>query len=296
MLFDPAPKDNCKLCNSEGYTISQKGEYAFATQCLCVPKCMMNEGTSARLRRGEIGLTCEQCQTFFPIIDETPLLVSDLPSWFQSQATMLLLRTDLPSSVYDVLLQMPSPLREAQKQLYRYLSAPKSRLHQWVEEKLERQRGSIVDLGCGVGLHERRDILGVELNWTLLQRYPGAKLVADILNPPFSPKSMDCILLLNVLDSCRVPFLLLQQVDALLRDGGTLLFSSPFAWNDAVTEPKEQVQPEWVRLFWEQRGYTVEEEECEWFVQGSPRSCTRYQTLAWEIYKKEYRDAIMGPR
>ena len=115
-----------------------------------------------------------------------------------------------------------------------------------------------------------------------------------MLTPPFAPKSLDCILLLNVLDSCRNPFLLMQQADALLLDRGTILFSSPFAWNDTVTDPKEQVDPEWVRFFWEQRGYTVEEEEREWFVQSSPRSLIRYQTLAWEIYKKEYRSEFTG--
>ena len=256
---------------------------------------MQSEGTLTQLARVDIGFRCERCQNFFPIIDETPILVSDLEPWFQSQGSMVLLRTDLPSSLYDVLLQLPGPLRDAQKQLYRYLSAPKSQLHQWVHQKLQKQSGDIVDLGCGIGLHTRQDILGVDLNWTLLQRYPGSKLVADMLSPPFSSKSMDCILLLNVLDSCRSPFLLMQQVDALLKENGTLLFSSPFAWNDTVTEPKEQVSPEWVRLFWEQRGYTIEEQECEWFVQASPRSCTRYQALAWEVYKKEYRDTKEQP-
>lgn len=267
----------------------------FATEYRC-PKCMQKEGPLSHLVQRDIGLLCERCQTFFPIIDETPILVSDLQPWFEAQGSMVLLRTDLPSSLYDVLLTLPGPLRDAQKQLYRYLSAPKSQLHRWVERQLNDQKGNMVDLGCGIGLHSRSDILGVDLNWTLLQRYSGPKLVADVIAPPFSPKSMDCILLLNVLDSCRAPFLLMQQVDALLKDGGTLLFSSPFAWSDAVTEPKEQVSPEWVRLFWEQRGYTVKEEECEWFVQSSPRSCTRYQTLAWEVYKKEYRAAIREQR
>ena len=70
-------------------------------------------------------------------------------------------------------------------------------------------------------LHNRKDIIGVDANWTLLSRYPGIKIAADISNPPFFANSVDCILLLNVIDSYEAPFVLLQQVDALLKKGGT---------------------------------------------------------------------------
>jgi SAM-dependent methyltransferase len=250
------------------------------------PICMKERGGLRELTLKGVGLQCLDCSASFPIIDETPILLSDLAHWFSSQGEMVFLRTDLPAEIYDLVLGFPGPLRSAQRQLYNYLQAPRSELHDWVERKLQSENGKIVDLGCGIGLHNRNDILGVDLNWTLLQRYPGEKLVADILSPPFSPKSMDCILLLNVLDSCRAPFLLLQQALALLQDAGRILFSSPFAWNDDVTSPKEQLSPEWVRTYFIQEGYTIEEEECSWFVQSSPRSCTRYQTCTWEIYRK----------
>jgi SAM-dependent methyltransferase len=247
---------------------------------------MEERGTLNKLEVRGVAWFCTSCQSSFPIVDETPILLSDLPLWFSSQGEMVFLRTDLPSEIYDLVLGFPGPLRSAQRQLYHYLGAPRSELHDWVERKLQAKRGRIVDFGCGIGLHDRSDVLGVDVNWTLLQRYPGRKLVADILSPPFYPQSMDCILLLNVLDSCREPLLLIQQVLALLHDEGSILFSCPFAWNDDVTSPKEQLNSDWVRHFITEQGYTIEEEECSWFVQGSPRSSTRYQTLAWEIYKK----------
>lgn len=224
-----------------------------------------------------------QCNTRFPIIDDTPILVSDLEYWLNSQREMVFLRTDLPAELYDLLLQYPSPLRDAQKQLYSYLSAPKSSLHTWLTEQLHNQDGLILDLGCGIGLHDREDIIGIDANWTLLQRYPGTKVVADIMNPPFRAKSVDCLLLINVIDSCTQPFLLLQQADALVKEHGTILFSSPFAWNDGVTPPKEQLSADWVRQFWMQKGYTLQEEEHDWFVQSNPRSRTHYKTICWHI-------------
>ncbi|MEC7984739.1 MAG: ATP-binding protein [Myxococcota bacterium] len=45
MLFDPPPNNNCPICSGEGYAISSKGEYAFATQCECVPQCVRCNGT-----------------------------------------------------------------------------------------------------------------------------------------------------------------------------------------------------------------------------------------------------------
>ena len=195
----------------------------------------------------------------------------------------MLLRNDLSLEWTNFLLHHSKPLRDAQKQLYSYLSAPKGTLHQWVAKHLKDQSGTVVDLGCGIGLHNRKDVIGVDANWTLLSQYPGKKIIADISNPPFFANSIDCILLLNVIDSYETPFVLLQQVDALLKKGGTVLFSSPFAWNDDITPPREQCSPEQVHHFFTSCGYKIEEEEHTWFVQSSPRSSTKYNVLAWRI-------------
>lgn len=245
------------------------------------PKCSPSQ--NAILKPTKLGAQCPICHSIYPKIDDTLLLVDNHEQWLSSQGPMMLLRTDLSVECTDFLLRHSTSLRHAQKQLYSYLSAPKGTLHQWVHKHLEHQTGVIVDLGCGVGLHNRQDIIGVDANWTLLSRYPGTKVVADISNPPFFAHSLDCILLLNVVDSCETPFLLLQQVDALLKKGGSILFSSPFTWNDDITAPEEQFSPEHVEHFFLSRGYTIKKEEHTWFVQGSPRSCTQYNVFAWYI-------------
>jgi hypothetical protein len=43
-----------------------------------------------------------------------------------------------------------------------------------------------------------------------------------------------------VLDSATRPRMVLGQADALLRRGGRLIISCPYAWNDAITVPAEQ--------------------------------------------------------
>jgi len=246
------------------------------------PKCPPTENSI--LHTTDIGVQCSVCHSMYPQIDDTLLLLSNHEQWLSSQALMMLLRKDLSEPYVNFLLQNSLELRSAQKQLYSYLSAPKGTLHQWVDAHLAQQTGIIVDLGCGIGLHNRDYIIGVDANWTLLSRYPGKKIIADIGNPPFFANSIDCILLLNVLDSHESPFFILQQADALLKKGGTILFCSPFAWNDDITPPKEQCSPQQARHFFVSRGYSIEEEEHTWFIQNTPRSCTQYNVLAWAIH------------
>lgn len=245
------------------------------------PKCPPT--TNPVLLPTVLGVQCPSCHSTYPKIDDTLLLVANHEQWLTSQGLMMLLRNDLSLECTNFLLHHSKELRFAQKQLYSYLSAPQGTLHQWVNTLLEQKKDTIVDLGCGIGLHNREDIIGVDANWTLLSRYPGKKVIADIGNPPFFANSLDCILLLNVIDSHESPFLILQQVDALLKKGGTILFSSPFTWDDDVTPPNEQMSPEQVHHFFTSRGYDIEEEEHTWFVQSSPRSRIAYHVLAWHI-------------
>ena len=245
------------------------------------PRCPPTQ--KAILQKNQFGMQCSICHSIYPQLDETLLILADHERWITSQGLMMLMRKDLTQDWTNFLLHHSKELRLAQKQLYSYLSAPKGTLHQWVEKHLTSQKGTIVDLGCGIGLHNREDVIGVDANWTLLSKYPGKKIISDISNPPFFADSIDCILLLNVIDSHDAPFLLLQQVDALLRKGGTILLSSPFAWNDDITPPKEQCTPQQIVHFFTSRGYNIEEEEHTWFVQSSPRSCTQYNVFAWYI-------------
>ena len=66
-------------------------------------------------------------------------------------------------------------------------------------------------------------------------------LAADAREPPLRPGSFAIVLALNLLDSITHPGVLLHQAQALLAPGGVLLLSSPFNWDDAVTEPSRRL-------------------------------------------------------
>lgn len=61
-------------------------------------------------------------------------------------------------------------------------------------------------------------------------------LHADIHNPPFRMETFGFISALNLIDSVRRPLTALGQMDAMLKPGGKLFLSSPYAWDAAVSE------------------------------------------------------------
>jgi SAM-dependent methyltransferase/uncharacterized protein YbaR (Trm112 family) len=69
-------------------------------------------------------------------------------------------------------------------------------------------------------------------------------LVGDALDPPFRMESFDLVSALNLVDSIRVPLILLGQMDALLKPEGTLIIGSPYCWNPQTTNPVEWLETE----------------------------------------------------
>ena len=69
-------------------------------------------------------------------------------------------------------------------------------------------------------------------------------LVADALNPPFAAAGFDLVAGLNLLDSVRLPLVLLGQMDALLNDTGKLMVSSPYEWRPDICDPSEWLEAE----------------------------------------------------
>jgi SAM-dependent methyltransferase/uncharacterized protein YbaR (Trm112 family) len=112
-----------------------------------------------------------------------------------------------------------------------------------------------LDVGCSVGrftfeLAACADLaIGLDLSFAAVERAAQrarradapnvAFLVADALDPPFAADSFDFVAALDLLDSVRLPLVLLGQLDALLAPGGRLLLSSPYAWRADVTAPEE---------------------------------------------------------
>ena len=67
-------------------------------------------------------------------------------------------------------------------------------------------------------------------------------IAADALNPPFPAKTFHLVAGLNLLDSIRLPLVLLGQMDALLNEKGILLLSSPYEWRPDICDPSEWLE------------------------------------------------------
>jgi SAM-dependent methyltransferase len=140
-----------------------------------------------------------------------------------------------------------------------------------------RQSQLAVELGCSIGPDLRtlgevaRDVIGVDLQVAairaanaqlrgedvpLLERIEGRSfktanpirlaerdniqvVVGNAMDPPLFANTADIVLAVNLIDSVSNPLALLGQMDALLRVGGLLVLTSPFAWRDSLTPPEE---------------------------------------------------------
>ncbi len=69
-------------------------------------------------------------------------------------------------------------------------------------------------------------------------------LVGDALDPPFEADRFDLVASLNLLDSVKLPLVLIGQMDALLKTGGTMLLGSPYTWRADISDPEEWLESE----------------------------------------------------
>lgn len=152
----------------------------------------------------------------------------------------------------------------------------RSTLAKLVSEEVQALRGDVVDMGCGAGaLHGRRDIFGIDESLAMAKLFGTNAIVADAADPPFGPASFDAVLLLNLLDSCHHPRLVLAQADALLRPSGTLVVSCAYAWTPAVSQDR-RFQPE------ELVACLTADPEHAW-IRGRYRLTTVRDNLRWRL-------------
>jgi SAM-dependent methyltransferase len=109
---------------------------------------------------------------------------------------------------------------------------------------------AVLSLGVDIQRHGRARTLvrsigtaysQVEINAPDLKGRAVTFALADALNPPLPAESFDAVVALNLLDNVRVPSTLLGQIDALLRPGGTLVMSTPYAWDSALVDDGERI-------------------------------------------------------
>ena len=252
---------------------------------LVCPACRRIEDgrlVSHPLERGPLGLRCPGCGADHPVIDEIPLVLRDLDAWLAEEAPTLLCRQDLPAPLLARLAWgAGGTLWRDQQRLAIYHHSPDGPLHAWLRQVLVGLTGALLELGCGTGHHGDRRVIGLDLHWGSLRQHPGPRVLADALDPPFPGASFDAVLAINLLDSCRDPSLLLQQADALLAPGGTLVLASPFHWQEAVTPRTRWMQPEQVDAFLHARGYRLERGEADWTLALDERTSTTHRCATW---------------
>jgi len=180
---------------------------------LVCPRCRrVDDGrlSIAFLDSGDRHLQCSRCQSLYPLVDETRVVVKDMDAW--TAATK-----DDEALVRIFRRRDVGPLADR------------------VDEIVNDLSGDILDLGCGCGaLYRRRDVTAIDWSLAMAREFGSGALVADAADPPFEPARFDAVLLLNVLDASPNPRLVLAQADTLLRPGGTLVVSCPYAWNERV--------------------------------------------------------------
>lgn len=222
------------------------------------------------------------------MVDSTPIVLRDVNAWLAQEAAVLLARRDLPAGLFERIAQgAGGALARDQQLLSVYTASQEGPLQRWSAERVLSMTGRALDMGCGAsfhgGAHPGLELVGMDLNWTMLARFPGARLLADAHDPPFLAESFDHVLLLNLLDSCREPYLVLQQADALLAPGGTLLISCAFAWQDSVTPRENRFDERFLLEFLSVRGYRHQGDsplELDWPLHLGARTRHIHRTLA----------------
>ncbi len=218
---------------------------------LVCPRCRHVDGAGdlhlATLRpRGHV-LACP-CGARYPLVDGIPIVLADVAAWAETEG-LEALRRDVDDEILELLAPGGSATTRNRALARVYAQAPASPFRTWISDELSRCAGPVLELGSGPG---HPGTIRLDLNFRLLRLGgaaippctdadgfarlpPGSGLVADALDPPFPPASFATVCVVNVLDSCRDPFTVLAQADALVRPGGTLIVTCAYAFDDSVT-------------------------------------------------------------
>ena len=226
----------------------------------------------------DLGLACPRCARLHPTIDGIPIVLADLDEWLRSEGPSLLCRTDLPDPLTLRLMQASGGCLARDAQLAAaYAGRPPSGLDAFVADVLQDAPGPVLDVGCGMGVHTRRDVVGIDLNWTMLRQFPGRRVLGDAIAPPFHAGSFGTVLLLNVVDSCRDPEVLVQQAVALLRPGGRLVLTCAFAWAEHNTPRHRQLDEGQLDALLAALGLDPTPGETTWILPRGPRAESHYR-------------------
>jgi SAM-dependent methyltransferase/uncharacterized protein YbaR (Trm112 family) len=264
--------------------------------------------------QGEL-LACQNpaCGRQYPLLDQVALVLPDLPAYCSEHADWFCdPRYGGPAGeLLERLMGPHHPLAQVKRLSEAYREAwfdaswpnqPRDRLEVLLSE-LDPPGGLAADLGCATGgaatalAHRYDEVLALDANFFFLRaardlvpawaRSIVHLVCGDALNPPVEAGVFDLVWLGNLLDSVAEPLILLGQADAMLKPGGVLALSMPFAWDPAVTPllPPFRTGQELVALLqgglpaMAQLDYQVlaAQDGLRWHLRRDARSYTAYQ-------------------
>lgn len=105
-----------------------------------------------------------------------------------------------------------------------------------LRELLPRLSGEVVDVGCGRKPYRARvpatRYVGVDVDTPVTRELAAADVFYDGRTLPFADASFDGVLCSQVLEHVFQPEAFLQEIARVLRPGGQLVLTVPFAWDE----------------------------------------------------------------
>ncbi len=256
---------------------------------LVCPRCRNGSHAHPLTLLDEDLLGCA-CGADYPVVDGVPVVFRDPAPWLATEAVEALCRHDLPPALRRVLRGAIPTLVRNDALLATYRRSVDGPLQDWLRDALRDVRGPVVELGSGLGVTGRDDVVAVDHNLALLRAHPSrTKVCADLLDPPFLAYGFDAVVLANVLDSCRDPGMALGQADALLRPGGTLVVTCAYAFHEDVTPRSAWFDRAGLADALERLAgpYTIvrEDPDVPWPLRVGPREIRTLATDAWILRK-----------
>lgn len=220
-------------------------------------------------------LDCTACHSRYPVIAGVPVILKDMAAWWSSIGSDI--SANLSCDILEYFAECDTLLSTYLQSHYDGSAAYWNSLRECLDTPLNFS----LDMGCATGAYtfelasHSKLAVGMDLNFRLvsaaarIQREQSIRflrkrscrhaevteydfdlptnvlfMVADVLEPPFLAGIFDFVSGLNLLDNVRFPLIMIGQMDALLKSGGSILLTSPFAWNSELSESVEWLENE----------------------------------------------------